>query len=163
MGTTLIAAAVTPAGLEWVSVGDSPLFLLRDGVLKRLNADHSLRPVLREMSQRRELRAAESNPPSSGNLLRAALTGDEIALTDQSRRPMLLQEGDLILVATDGIHTLNDAEIVRACSKSATAEAGVLASHLLKAIRDRANPNQDNTTIAVLKPCPGADGLALPL
>ena len=79
MGTTLIAAAVTPAGLEWVSVGDSPLYLLRGKVLKRLNADHSLRPVLREMSQRRELRAAESNPPSSGNLLRAALTGDEIA------------------------------------------------------------------------------------
>ena len=36
MGTTLVAAAVTTDGLEWVSVGDSPLYLYRDGRLKRL-------------------------------------------------------------------------------------------------------------------------------
>ena len=47
MGTTLVAAAVTTDGLEWVSVGDSPLLIYRDGRLKRLNEDHSMAPVSR--------------------------------------------------------------------------------------------------------------------
>ena len=42
MGTTLVAAAVTADGLEWISVGDSPLYLCRGGRLKRLNEDHSM-------------------------------------------------------------------------------------------------------------------------
>ena len=35
MGTTLLAAAMTDAGLEWISVGDSPLYLWRDRHLNR--------------------------------------------------------------------------------------------------------------------------------
>ena len=33
MGTTLVAAAISDEGLEWVSVGDSLLWLYRDGAL----------------------------------------------------------------------------------------------------------------------------------
>jgi protein phosphatase len=33
MGSTLVAAVVSAAGLEWLSVGDSPLWLYRDGTL----------------------------------------------------------------------------------------------------------------------------------
>ncbi|MYK88913.1 MAG: SpoIIE family protein phosphatase, partial [Acidobacteria bacterium] len=42
MGATLVAATVTTDGLEWISVGDSPLYLYRAGRLKRLNEDHSM-------------------------------------------------------------------------------------------------------------------------
>src|SRR3954469_2010012 len=47
-GGTLLGARVTRAGLHWSSVGDSPLFLFRNGELKRLNADHSMVPVLQQ-------------------------------------------------------------------------------------------------------------------
>lgn len=146
MGTTLVAACVTSAGIEWISVGDSPLYLWRDRKLKRLNADHSLRPVLREMAARGEKNV---NPEdSSKNILRAALTGDEISMIDQTPKPVALQKGDLVIVATDGIHTLS--EDVIAATKS-DGDASAIAGSLLDAVRSAGNPKQDNTTVAILR------------
>ena len=51
MGATLVAAAVTADGLEWISVGDSPLYLYRRGRLKRLNEDHSMAPVIEALRE----------------------------------------------------------------------------------------------------------------
>ncbi len=46
MGTTLVAAVFGNEGVEWVSVGDSPLLLFRRGEIALLNEDHSLAPEL---------------------------------------------------------------------------------------------------------------------
>lgn len=162
MGTTLLAAAITPTGIEWVSVGDSPLYLWSGATLTRLNADHSLRPVLNEMAERGEISGSGPGQHVSGNILRAALTGDEIALIDQSRGPVKFEQGDLVLAATDGIHTLNDHEIAANRGQPA-ASASVLAGNVLRAVLDVQNPKQDNTTIAIVKPRPADDGLLLPL
>ena len=51
MGTTVVAAVISQRGLEWISVGDSPLWLFREGQLRRLNTDHSMAAVLRIWSQ----------------------------------------------------------------------------------------------------------------
>jgi protein phosphatase len=149
MGTTLLAATVMPTGVEWVSVGDSPLYVFRGGRLTRLNADHSLRPVLEEMVEHGEI--APRVAAKSKNILRAALTGDEIALIDRSPASVPLEPADLILAASDGIHTLKDEEIARVCSESAICDASTLATNLLDAVRNAHHPKQDNTTIAVIK------------
>ena len=46
MGSTLVGTAFGASGVEWVSVGDSPLFLFRRGEVAVLNEDHSLAPEL---------------------------------------------------------------------------------------------------------------------
>jgi PPM family protein phosphatase len=145
MGTTLVGACITSAGIEWISVGDSPLYLWRDKKLTRLNADHSLRPVLREMAERGEKNV---NPEdSSKNILRAALTGEEISMIDQSPKPVALRKGDLVLVATDGIHTLSDDTIARIDTDR---DASAIAESLLNTVRSAENLKQDNTTVAIL-------------
>jgi protein phosphatase len=161
MGTTLVAVSVTPAGIEWVSVGDSPLYLYHKGALKRMNADHSLRPVLSEMAKRRDTSTTPGH--TSGSLLRAALMGEEIALTDQSSGPLPLQDGDLIVVATDGIHTLNDRQIATICTNALGEEARGVATKLLHAVLAVGNPHQDNTTIAVVKMGSGDNDFMMPL
>ncbi len=37
MGSTVVAAVISPDGREWISVGDSPLWLFRKGKLRRLS------------------------------------------------------------------------------------------------------------------------------
>src|SRR5262249_7805251 len=111
MGTTLVAAAVTPHGLEWVSVGDSPLYLFRAGDLRRVNADHSFRPLLQEMVQNGELSPEQATFSVLKNRLRSALVGSEIALVDQSSAPVPLMERDIIVAASDGLQTLSDDQI----------------------------------------------------
>ena len=150
MGTTLLAAAITDVGLQWISVGDSPLYLWRDGKLSRLNEDHSLRPVLKQLAEQ----GATIDPVESArskNVLRAALTGREIALIDRSHRPFELQQGDMIIAATDGIHSLSEETILGICAQTVTLDASVAAAKFIDAIRDASHPKQDNTTITIVK------------
>ena len=44
MGTTLIGCVIRENLMYWVSVGDSPMWVLRNGALQRINADHSMVP-----------------------------------------------------------------------------------------------------------------------
>jgi protein phosphatase len=152
MGTTLVAAAVTPGGIHWISVGDSLLYLLRHGKLRRLNDDHSFRPFLLAMVETGELTREQAARHPYRNLLRSALLGDGIELTDASEHPMALKEGDLILAATDGLQTLSDEEIARVLAgipQNNNADAPVAA--LLRAVKKCRQPRQDNTTVAVVQ------------
>ena len=88
MGTTLVAAHLSPEGLAWVSVGDSPLWMLRSGRIDRLNEDHSFRPEVA-----RGVRAI-------ANMLQSVLNGNPIALVDLQPRPRRLRAGDLVLLAS---------------------------------------------------------------
>src|SRR4051812_30093550 len=146
MGTTLVAACVTPAGLEWISVGDSPLYLWSNGKLRRLNEDHSLRPVVSEMAQQGKIPAGDP----SGNVLRSALIGEDIAMIDRSKEPASFSDGDVVLAATDGIHTLKDAEIAAMAASGGDA-ASEMASRFIHAIEVTGAPKQDNTTVAVVR------------
>ena len=81
MGTTLVAGAVTTDGLEWISVGDSPLYLYRGGRLKRLNEDHSMAPIIEALRESDPETARGMNP----NKLRSALVGFAIAEAEALR------------------------------------------------------------------------------
>jgi len=152
MGTTLLAVAATPLGLEWVSVGDSPLYLWRRGRLRRLNADHSFRPVLHEKVASGEMTQEQAETSSLRTRLRAAVNGHEIALVDMPRTPLPLLEGDIVLAGSDGLQTLSDEAIGEAVARSADAEASSLAVHVVQAVLDAQQPKQDNTTAAIFKP-----------
>jgi len=155
MGTTLLAVGITRSGAEWVSVGDSPLYLWSEKKLRRLNEDHSFRPVLQEMLALGKITPPEMARHPFRNLLRAAITGAEIELIDQSHAPLELHEGDMILAATDGIQTLSDEAIAALLAKASMAnDAFVLASGLVQGVLAAGHPKQDNTTVAIIKTGP---------
>ena len=151
MGTTLLAAAVTLHGVHWISVGDSMLYLLRKGELKRLNADHSFRSFLDIMIQTGELTPEKAARHPFRNLLRSALQGDDIELTDSPEHPLGLQEGDLILAATDGLQTIPDAEIEQLLAKAPAGQAAWVAESLLQTVKKCKKPKQDNATVTVIR------------
>ena len=152
MGSTLLAVVVSQRGLEWLSIGDSPLWLFRDGHLVRINSDHSMAPVLADMVARGRMTEDEAAENSNRYMLRSAVMGDEISLIDVSSQPRDLKKDDLLLLASDGIMTLGDKEIVNILQEmqSASLEETVVA--LLKAVEDVALPNQDNATVLLYTP-----------
>ena len=147
MGTTLVAAAVTSNGLEWISVGDSALLLYRDGRLKRLNQDHSMRPVIAALREV-DPEAADSMSPHQ---LRSALVGSDIALIDASSMPELLMPGDVVLAVTDGMDTLDDLETAANIADHCTDGPEAIRDALLAAVANRCAPTQDNATVAVIE------------
>ena len=152
MGTTLLAAAVTPLGLEWASVGDSPLYLFRRGTLRRINADHSFRPVLREMVAKGEMTEAQAATSSLRNRLRSGLVGGEIALLDLAPTPLPLLDGDLVLAGSDGLQTLTDDALAAVLRQHASADAATLAAQLVQAVLAAGAAKQDNITAAIVNP-----------
>ncbi len=147
MGTTLVAAAVTSDGLEWISVGDSALLLYRDGRLKRLNEDHSMRPVIAAL---RQVDPGAANGMSA-HQLRSALVGEDIAKIDASSMPELLLPDDVVLAATDGMDTLNYPEIVAMIADCHAGGPAAIRDALLAAVVDHGASTQDNATIAVIE------------
>lgn len=151
MGSTLIGAAFTGSGIEWVSVGDSPLFLYRRGELAILNEDHSLAPELDRLVAAGRLTEVEARRDPRRHMLRSAITGDEIDLIDVSRRPLVLENGDYIVLASDGIATLDASEIVRIIAAYAADGAGAVARALIRSIEALREPHQDNATVLVVR------------
>ena len=147
MGCTLVGVAIHDKQLEWISVGDSPLWLYRAGKLHRLNADHSMKPFLQEQVQRGVLTPEDVVIHPDRNMLLSAVTGTRIDLIDQSS--IELYFGDRVLLASDGIFTLSDKEISNILGKPLPAKK--LVNELLEAIENKGKKTQDNTTALVVQ------------
>ena len=78
-----------------------------------------------------------------------ALTGTEIDLVDWSREPLPLKPSDIVILASDGIHTLPEEEIARVAAAADTPDAA--ADALLAAVAAAGDPYQDNTTVVVVR------------
>lgn len=141
-GTTLVAGFIGSGVVRWISVGDSSLLLWRRGRLIRLNADHSLRPVL------------ENALPGKGRLshmLRSALMGGEIAMVDAPPTPMPLLPGDRLIVCSDGADELLNpggvpVEVAALLSECGDNDAAALIALLCQ----QGNPTADNATVIVV-------------
>ena len=152
MGTTVVAAVISQRGLEWISVGDSPLWLFREGQLRRLNADHSMAAVFADLVVVGRMTEEEAATDPKRHALRSAVMGDEIHLIDVSSQPVALKRGDRVILASDGLLTLADDEIARILQTMQDAPLSEIAEALIQAVEDAAHPHQDNTTVLLYTP-----------
>lgn len=99
MGTTLVAVARTEADdLAYVNVGDSRIYLLRDGELQRLTVDHSL---VEELVQEGSLTPEEARTHPRRNIVTRALGIAEQVQVDAGT--ITPYEGDRYLLCSDGL------------------------------------------------------------
>ena len=110
MGTTCTALVIRGHELHFAHVGDSRLYLIRGFVLSRLTRDHSYVGRLVESGI---VRAEDAESHPQRHILTAALgSGNEVA-ADVSQQPVPLQEGDTLVLCTDGLWGLvNEQEVV---------------------------------------------------
>lgn len=151
MGSTLIGALFSNRGVEWISVGDSPLYLFRRGEIAVLNEDHSLAPELDRLVEEGVLSEADARSDPRRHMLRSAVTGEDIDLVDISREPLNLETGDYVILASDGIATLDQTEIARVVKAYAQDGPEAVAEALIRAVEAVREPFQDNATVLVAR------------
>lgn len=138
MGTTVTAAYVDGDVLYWGHVGDSRLYLVRDGELRQVTEDHSL---VGELVRSGNISAEEAlTHPHRNILTRAVGTSDQVRV-DSGLLDLI--EGDVVLLCTDGLtNMLSDVEILDITLGSENA---------VDALIDRANTagGLDNITVIV--------------
>jgi serine/threonine protein phosphatase PrpC len=150
MGCTLVGAAFGAFGVEWVSVGDSPLYLVRLGKIELLNEDHSLAPELDKLAAAGKISRADARNDPRRHFLRSALTGSAPEMVDRPHRPLRLEPNDVIVLASDGIGTLEQHEILATVEAHTSAGPAGVANALVRAVEAKGQLYQDNTTIVVV-------------
>ena len=151
MGCTLVGLHIGSDGLRWISVGDSPLFLYRAGKLMQINADHSMAPVIEESLRKGKISKEEAVNHPHRNALRSAVMGGEITLIDTPSMPMGLLNGDILILASDGIMTLSLSEIQTVIKAYQARSAKELCASIIDSVKAKRRPRQDNTTAIVIK------------
>ncbi len=151
MGSTVVGVAFTVHGVEWVSVGDSPLLLFRRGEVALLNEDHSLAPELDRLAEAGQITREQARHDPRRHMLRSAVTGEDLDLIDQSAKPLLLEDGDYVVLASDGLHTLDTGEIERLISAYADDGADAVAGALIRSVEAMRDPHQDNATVVAVR------------
>ncbi|NQZ10905.1 MAG: serine/threonine-protein phosphatase [Algicola sp.] len=145
MGSTVVAVLIVEQTLYWLSVGDSPLWLIRNGQMQRLNEDHSLLPVLLKMADMGEITTEEAHQDPKKHMLRSVIQGKPIKLIDSQFSPFALHPSDKLILASDGLHTLADDTICTLVNTSSNKAVDTL----LKKIDTISDDNQDNTSVII--------------
>jgi len=159
MATTFLATVLFENRLYWVSVGDSPLFLLRDGKIERLNENHSQAYLVERDLAEGKISEEEAKKDSRRNIIQSALTGkpEQMSLIDLRDTAWVLQPGDTLLVASDGLEYLSEEAIAaEIAGLGPSPSSREICDRLMEALQDLAHPKQDNTALLVLRTLPAA-------
>jgi serine/threonine protein phosphatase PrpC len=148
MASTAVAAVVANGELIWVSVGDSHLYVWRGGRLAKLNEDHSQAGLMVRSGQ---YKADDPEVQAVKSVLVSALTGRKLEIVDLPQRAFKVESGDVLMLASDGLNTLDDGEIGRIVAARQGEGAVRLSTVLLETVRGRRVQRQDNTTVAVAR------------
>jgi len=151
MGTTCTAALLRDAALTYGHVGDSRLYLLRDGAIVRLTRDHS---YVQQLIDGGVITPEQARTHPGRNILTSALGADSAGEADIAEAPVVLEPADILLMCTDGLHGLvSDDELAAIASQKKPREA---CQQLVDLAKSRGGP--DNITLQIVR----IDGAAGP-
>lgn len=142
MGTTVVALLVEDRRFAVLWVGDSRVYLLRDGLLHQLSKDHS---QVQEMVDRGLLAETEARAHPMGHVLARAVGVSAAVAVDVVEDEV--EAGDTFLLCSDGLHGyLSDGEI---CALLACHSPDAAARGLIDLTLERGAP--DNVTAIAVR------------
>lgn len=147
-GSTVVAVLLYENALNWISVGDSRIYLFRDDRLWQLNQAHNLATELDEKALNGEITREEALNHKERNALTSYIGMGALELIDANIAPLALRSGDRILLCTDGVFgTVSDDELVEAMKYPASQAA----EEIEKLVMQKNKKYQDNMTAVVIE------------
>jgi len=140
MGTTATAVFKKGGVAHWAHVGDSRLYLFRNAVLKQVTEDHTMAGLLLSEGK---ITAEEARTHRLKNALFECIGCANFEVDNGSFE---VEQGDLLLLSTDGLHGEVPEEILTSILKAKTALKDKIES-LTQAALERGG--KDNITVIV--------------
>ncbi len=139
--TTLVAAVVQDGRAQWIHCGDSRLYMVRDGALLSRTRDHSYLEL-------RNMAITPGLERVNRNVLFTCLGSPSKPIFDITG-PVTLEQGDRILLCSDGLWgSLDDETITRELGRQAVAQA---VPDLVEDALRKAGSTSDNVTVVAME------------
>jgi PPM family protein phosphatase len=143
MGSTIVAALVRGNSLAIGHVGDSRIYLVRQGSIQQLTQDHSL---VMEQVRRGYITLEQAQRSEMQNIILRALGSEEAVEADIE--DLVAMPGDLLLMTSDGLtRHVPDEEILEIVQKQGSLEQ--MCSTLVQTAKDRGG--DDNITCLLVR------------
>ena len=149
-GSTLLAVLVEEGQMQWITVGDSRIYLYRGGKLLQINREHIYCAELLEHAINGKIGFAEAMRDPQADRLSSFIGMGELKHVDICLNKITLCAGDYILLMSDGVfNTLTDDQIADTIrtAPNASEAANILETKILQ----KKAPNQDNFTCVILE------------
>ncbi len=143
MGSTVVAALVRGNSLAIAHVGDSRIYLVRQGTIQQLTQDHSL---VMEQVRRGYITLEQAQQSEMQNIILRALGSEEVVEADIE--DLVAVSGDILLMASDGLtRYVQDDEILKIVQEPRGLEKAC--GELVKTARERGG--DDNITCLLVR------------
>lgn len=147
-GSTLVAGIVKDKKCYWISVGDSHIYLYKNGGLVQLNREHVYQEELDTKAANGEISREEAMQNPQRGALTSYIGMGRIEKVDRNQEPLVLCSGDRLLFMTDGVFgTLTEGQIAEAMRYPIDESIRLMD----ESIRAVGKPKQDNYTAVVLE------------
>jgi serine/threonine protein phosphatase PrpC len=143
MTTTLVVAAVGGGAAFVAHVGDSRIYLVREGQLRQLTEDHSM---INEMLRSGALQPEEAERSQYRNVITRAVGLYPSVRVDTLAVELL--EGDRLILCSDGLHDMMTASALLSMAQTPNLVQGVDA--LIQGALD--GGGKDNVTVILIEP-----------
>lgn len=150
-GSTLVMGLLKNDRFSFLTMGDSHIYLLRDGALMLLNREHIFRNELVLRAVNGEISMQEAYADERGDGLVSFIGMGPIKYIDMPAEPVAVRPGDKFILMSDGIY--NALEPDELCAALA-GEAEEAVQRLNELIASKGYFNQDNYTGIILQ-CEG--------
>jgi len=144
MGTTLVTAMVKDSRVYAGHVGDSRLYLFREGNLTRITKDHSL---VQELVDKGFYSEDEARTASVGHVVTRAL-GTRIDV-EVDTVECELQENDILLLCSDGLSDMLSDELIMDSLRSRPTSLETTAKTLIKLANNQGG--RDNISVILME------------
>ncbi len=153
-GCTLVAVIISDGMLDWVSVGDSRIYVLRDNAIVAVTRDHNYRRELEEALERGEItREFFENEilTKRSDALTNYLGMGGIHRMERSVQPLELMDGDMVLLCSDGLYKRLDEDQIKALLIDNKVSVQVAVNRINRMVMQQAVKGQDNTTVILIQ------------
>ncbi len=150
-GSTMVAVAIDGDRLHWLSVGDSRIYIIRDERIMVVNEEHNYETKLNKLLMAGQIdMEIYSSEIRRGAALTSFIGIGNISLMDINNEPYILEDGDMILLASDGLYRKVSEDIILDILDNSGADLKLAATRLTSKATELSVKSQDNTTIALV-------------
>lgn len=140
--STCVLCIIQDRFAYWAHVGDSRLYVLRNGAVVKRTTDHSR---VEELFQRGEISEREKDTHPDKNLITRCIGSQTRRPQPQLASAFPLQQGDVILLCSDGLWSpLSDQDIAQGVNKQNLRDA---IDDLASDAEESSYPNADNVSV----------------